>query len=98
MGTKTFTEKLIDLLVTGDMPKAKGKAATETGLVIALSGMTSPVCASYGSSKEMSLAIYNIIKLSDSIRKVMAVPILAYYLEHQEDYIIKQFIESLNHG
>lgn len=96
MTQKTFTEKLIDLVITGDMPEAKGDAATESGLIIATSKMTAPICASYGSAVELVKTIAAVIEQNEPIRYVLLAGVYAYVAAHPDDPAVvdlKKFIE-----
>lgn len=99
MGNKTFTEKLIELLISGGMPSAKGKEAMESGLIIAISKTSTPVCASYGSGVEIGEAICDIIQQNQPIRAVLAAAVFTYAVTHPDDPAIaglKDFITDVN--
>ena len=91
MGNKTFTEKVVDLLLNGDMPSTKGQSATESGLIIVTSKMTTPVCASYGSSLDMAVTISHILELNTPIRAVLVAAVGAYAKSHPDDPYIADF-------
>ena len=95
MTQKTFTEKLIDVLINGDMPSAKGAAATESGLIILTSKMTAPVCASYGSSKDMILALSSAIEQSEPLRAVIVSTVGLYAKQYPNDAYISEIKEFL---
>ena len=78
MAEKTFTDKLIELLINGDLPNAQGDKATETGLIIACAKGKTPVCASYGSSKEIVFALVSTLKQNQSIREALVLAITGY--------------------
>ena len=91
-----FTQKLINLLVSGDMPKAKGKEAKESGLIIALSDTTTPVCASYGSSVDMAVVIERIMEQNEPIRLVLATAVGYFAKVHPNDPCITEMKEAIN--
>ena len=91
-----FTQKLINLLVSGDMPKAKGKEAKESGLIIALSDTTSPVCASYGSSLDMAVIIEQIMEQNEPIRLVLTTAVGYYAKVHPNDPCITAVKEAIS--
>ena len=95
MTQKTFTEKVIDVLVNGDMPTAKGAKATETGLIIVTSKMTAPVCASYGSSLNMIATLLDIMEQSESIRSVLTAVVFAYAKSHPDDPCVVEIKELM---
>ena len=78
MESKTFTEKLVALLINGGIPSAQGSKAKESGLIIALSDNTAPVCATYGSAVKTSMAIAAIISQSESIRAALVAAVAIY--------------------
>ena len=88
MEQKTFTEKLVALLINGNMPSAKGEAAKESGLIIALSDGSTPVCASYGSALDMTMAVASILEQSEPIRAVLTASVVAYATSHPNDQLI----------
>ncbi len=85
MSQKTFTQKLIDLMVSGDMPKAKGSEAAESGLIIAISKDTAPVCGSYGSSIDMTCVVTSILEQSEPVRMVLSTALAIYAAKHPDD-------------
>ncbi len=93
MKTTTFTEKLVDLLINGGMPSAKGKDATESGLVFAQSDNKTPVCAAYGSAEVMARLIANALERDRAIRCVLYAAVAADALEHPEDPDVVEMIE-----
>ena len=68
---KTFTDKIISVLLGGDMPSAKGKDAKETGLIIVMKEGTTPVCASYGSSRDIICSLFAILQQNEPIREAI---------------------------
>lgn len=99
MEQKTFTEKIVSLLLNGDMPSEKGALAKESGLIILTSDHGVPVCASYGSSLEMGKILCSIMEQSRSIRAVLASAVVAYAVGHPEDPCVaglKDFIGDIH--
>ncbi len=96
MPQNTFTEKLVSLLISGDMPKQSGPDANESGLIILTSKNATPVVASYGSSRDAALAITHVIDTCESIRAVLVAAVFAYASAHPEDPMvagIKEFMK-----
>ncbi len=71
--------------LTGDMPDAKGDAATESGLIVTISKLTAPMCASYGSAVDMSKAIAAVIEQHEPIRYVLLAAVYSYVVSHPDD-------------
>lgn len=96
MEQKTFTEKIVSLLLNGDMPSEKGASAKESGLIILAQGSGTPVCASYGSSLKMTAVITSIMEQNLPLRVVLTAAVVAYAVDHSDDPCIagiKDFIE-----
>lgn len=99
MQNQTFTEKIVYLLLNGDMPSEKGASAKESGLIILAQESGTPVCASYGSSLEMGKILCSIMEQSHSIRAVLASAVVAYAVGHPEDPCVaglKDFIGDIH--
>lgn len=78
------------------MPSAQGENAKESGLIIALSNSSTPVCATYGSAFKMTVAISNIIEQSEPIRAVLTAAVVAYATSNPDDPCIagiKEFMK-----
>ena len=90
MAEKTFTEKIIDVLINGNLPHEQGDKANETGLILVLKNST-PVCASYGSSKDITLALLNTMEQNTSIKHVLLLAVGAYVIHHHSDPFVTEF-------
>lgn len=78
MENKSFTTKLVDFLLSGGMPSAKGKDAKESGLILLHSDATAPVCATYGSSAAVSGILAQSLRLNQSLETVVLMSVCAY--------------------
>ncbi|MBD5379569.1 MAG: hypothetical protein HDR74_06745 [Bacteroides sp.] len=95
MAEKTFTEKIIDVLINGNLPHEQGDKANETGLILVLTKNSTPVCASYGSSKDITLALLNTMEQNTSIKQVMLLAVGAYVRLHHSDPFVAEFRDQV---
>ena len=96
MEQKTFTEKIVSLLLNGDMPSEKGSSAKESGLIILAPEPGTPVCASYGSALKMTSVITSTMEQNLPVRAVLIAAVVSYAVAHPDDPCItdiKDFIK-----
>lgn len=93
---QTFTKKIIDVLINGAMPSEKGPEATETGLIIVMANGSTPVCASYGSSQDIIMALLSVIDQNEPIRAVIMTVAAVYAKAHPDDPCVSELKVFLN--
>ena len=95
MEQKTFTEKLVSVLVSGGMPTPGSQNSKESGLVVALADNATPVIACYGNPKPLAVALAKVMEQHDGLRWLLGGAVGAFMVQHPESEITESILEHI---